>query len=132
MAYVLRYHLSDLPDEPKWADGSGLSRYNLLTPRSLVALLDKIQEELPRERLLSIFPAGGVSGTLRTDYRNGDKPYVYAKTGTLRNNHCLSGYLLTRKGRFLIFSFMNNNFTTSTSAIRKEMEKVLRQVYETL
>lgn len=132
MAHALSQHLGDLPDEPKWADGSGLSRYNLLTPRSLVALLDKIQEELPRERLLRIFAAGGVSGTLRADYRNGDKPYVYAKTGTLRNNHCLSGYLLTRKGRFLIFSFMNNNFTTSTSAVRKEMERVLRRVYETL
>ncbi len=124
--------LDDLPDEPKWVDGSGLSRYNLFTPRSLVMVLDKIQRTVSRQRLLNIFPAGGVSGTIKTNYRNGGTPYVFAKTGTLRNNHCLSGYLITKKGKFLIFSFMHNNFTISTSAIKREMEQVLRQIYETM
>ena len=119
-----------LPDEPKWADGSGLSRYNLFTPRSLVAVLDSIRQTVPRERLLQIFPAGGQSGTIKTLYRNGGTPYVYAKTGTLRNNHCLSGYLLTKKGKLLIFSFMNNNFTSGTGTIKREMEKTLRRIHE--
>ncbi len=121
--------LSDLPDEPKWVDGSGLSRYNLITPRSLVGILDKIYKKIPRQRLLNIFPAGGVSGTIEKYYRNGGSPYIFAKTGTLRNNHCLSGYLLTSQGKLLIFSFMHNNFTTKTGTIKKEMERVLRQVY---
>ena len=127
--YVIDSLLTDLPDEPKWVDGSGLSRYNLITPRSLVGILDKMQQQVPRSRLLEIFPAGGKSGTIKNNYKNGDTPYVFAKTGTLRNNHCLSGYLLTSQGKLLIFSFMHNNFTVRTSAIRREMEKVLRQVY---
>ncbi|MEY3052059.1 MAG: D-alanyl-D-alanine carboxypeptidase/D-alanyl-D-alanine endopeptidase [Bacteroidota bacterium] len=122
--------LQALPDEPKWADGSGLSRYNLFTPRSMVAVLDSIRQILPQERLFRLFPAGGQSGTIKNLYRNGGAPYVYAKTGTLRNNHCLSGYLLTKKGNLLIFSFMNNNFTSSTSTIKREMEKILRRIYE--
>lgn len=128
--YSLKNDLASLPDEPKWADGSGLSRYNLATPRSLVAVLHKIYQALPRERLLNIFPAGGVNGTIKSSYKNGGSPFVFAKTGTLRNNHCLSGYLITKKGKLLIFSFMNNNYTGSMSALRREMEAVLRQVYE--
>ena len=127
--FVLENLLADLPDEPKWVDGSGLSRYNLITPRSLVGILDKIQQKIPRQRLLEIFPAGGVSGTIENNYKNGNQPYVFAKTGTLRNNHCLSGYLLTKSGKLLVFSFMHNNFTISTNAIKREMERVLRQIY---
>ncbi len=128
--YVVDTVLSDLPDVPKWVDGSGLSRYNLMTPRSLVYVLDLIRQQVPREQLLDIFPAGGVSGTIEGNYKNGGQPYVFAKTGTLRNNHCLSGYLITKSGKLLVFSFMHNNFTIKTSAIKKEMERVLKQIYE--
>lgn len=120
--------LNDLPDEPQWVDGSGLSRYNLLTPRSVVGVLAKIKNMLPPERLLGIFPAGGASGTIKDWYGNGIQPYVFAKTGTLRNNHCLSGYLLTKSGRLLIFSFMHNNYMGYSSTYKREMEKVLRRI----
>lgn len=128
--YAEKNYLNGLPDDLKWVDGSGLSRYNLVTPRSLVEVLNRIQQLVPRQRLFGIFPAGGVNGTIKDSYRNGGSPFVFAKTGTLRHNHSLSGYLLTKKGKMLIFSFMHNNYTGSMSALRKEMEKVLKAVYE--
>ncbi len=131
IGYVSWKYLSDLPDVPAWVDGSGLSRYNLITPRSIVRLLEKLREEKSDDWLFSVLPVGGESGTIRKWYSGIDSPYVYAKTGTLRNNHNLSGYLLTSSGKTLIFSFMNNNYTTSASDVKVEMEKVLRLVRDT-
>lgn len=127
--YMTDHHLNDLPDRPQWRDGSGLSRYNLFTPRSMVKLLAKIQQEVPQERLFELLPAGGVSGTLRNWYK-AEEPYIFAKTGTLNNNHSLSGYLKTKTGKIFIFSFMNSNYVSRTSDVKKDMERVLRTIHE--
>jgi D-alanyl-D-alanine carboxypeptidase/D-alanyl-D-alanine-endopeptidase (penicillin-binding protein 4) len=123
--HVIKNYLSDLPDKPLWVDGSGLSRQNLFTPRSMVKLCEKIYDELAdEERLFDLLPQGGKTGTLKNLYKS-DKPYVFAKTGSLSNNHNLSGYIVSRKGKKYIFSFMNNNFTVPTAVIRPEMEKII-------
>ncbi len=129
--YVKKHYLSDLPDEPIWVDGSGLSRYNLQTPRSIVALLRKVDAELGDDRIQMIFPAGGGSGTIRSWYENpeGGEPFVYAKTGTLSNKSALSGFIYTKSGKKLIFSFLHNNYITSTGPLKQEMEKILQDIY---
>ena len=127
--YMLENHLQDLPDEPKWVDGSGLSRYNLVTPRSMIRLLSKIQIEIPRERLFNILATGGVSGTLKNNYV-AEEPYIFAKTGTLRHNHSLSGFLKAKSGKVLLFSFMNSNYTAPTNDVKTQMELILREFYE--
>jgi D-alanyl-D-alanine carboxypeptidase/D-alanyl-D-alanine-endopeptidase (penicillin-binding protein 4) len=110
--FALENYLYDLPDPPNWVDGSGLTRYNLITPMSTVALLEKLYSLLGEEETLALMPIGGVRGTISGRYRapEGQPPFVYAKTGTLSNNTSLSGYLYTDSGRRLTFSFHNNNF----------------------
>ncbi|HEX5170310.1 MAG TPA: D-alanyl-D-alanine carboxypeptidase [Cyclobacteriaceae bacterium] len=122
--YVTKNYLQDLPDKVVWRDGSGLSRYNLFTPRSVVKVWDKIYDMIPRERLFKIVAIGGVAGTIKNSYK-ADKPYIFGKTGSLSNVHCLSGYLITKKGKTLIFSFMNTNFTAPIREIRNRMEEIL-------
>lgn len=129
ISYVKQHFLSDMHDELRWIDGSGLSRYNLFTPSSIVKLLEKIRQLVPQERLYKLLPAGGESGNL-IDYPLIDKPYIYAKTGTLSNNYCLSGYLITKSGKTLIFSFMNNNYIMADQMIKNEMKNVLENIYE--
>lgn len=121
--------MADLPDVPRWVDGSGLSRFNLFTPRTMIALLGKIHDIVPEARLFKLLPAAGKSGTLRSLVTT-DKPYIFAKSGSLSNNYCLSGFIVTKKGKTLIFSMMNNNFLKSTSEIRKEVGSILTEIYE--
>jgi len=117
--------ITDWPQKPVWVDGSGLSRYNLFSPMDMVFILKKLYAMMPQERLFNLLPAGGVSGTISEFYKSQGKPFVFAKTGSLSNNHCLSGYVVTNKGKTLIFSFMNNHFVEGSSVVKKEMNKVL-------
>jgi D-alanyl-D-alanine carboxypeptidase/D-alanyl-D-alanine-endopeptidase (penicillin-binding protein 4) len=128
--YVKKNFLDDLPDQAVWVDGSGLSRQNLFTPRSIVRLCEKIYDELgDQDRLFDLLPQGGRTGTLKNLFK-GDNPYVFAKTGSLSNNHNLSGYIITASGKKLIFSLMNNNFTRPTAEIRFEMEKLISEIHK--
>lgn len=125
--YMIKTYLSDLPDEPIWVDGSGLSRYNLFTPRTMVGLFEKLYRVVPDEMLYELLPTGGVSGTIKTNYQAAT-PYIFAKTGTMSNNHSLVGLIKTKSGKTYCFAFMNSNYPWKASVIRREMEKVLISV----
>jgi D-alanyl-D-alanine carboxypeptidase/D-alanyl-D-alanine-endopeptidase (penicillin-binding protein 4) len=125
---MLENHLKDLKQLPRWVDGSGLSRYNLFSPESMVYVLSAMYSEFPKERLLNLFAEGGESGTLTDWYPGIPNPYIYAKTGSLGNNHNISGYLITKSGKTLIFSFMNNHFTIPASQIKKQMQLVFEWI----
>lgn len=129
--YILKTHLTDLPDQPKWVDGSGLSRHNLFTPRSMVALFEKLYRILPESQLYDLLPTGGKTGTLKNSYQ-AVEPYVFAKTGTMSNNLSLVGLIKTKSGKTYCMAFMNSNYPYSASTVRKEMEKVLVMVREML
>ncbi len=129
--YVNKTYLTALPDKPKWVDGSGLSRGNLFTPRDMVKLLELIYGEVNnQDKLFGMLPAGGKSGTLKNAYPKTDHPFVFGKTGSLSNNHNQSGYVVTKSGRTLIFSFMNNNFVLPTADVRKEMVRVMTYIHD--
>ncbi len=129
--FILKTYLYDLPDEPIWIDGSGLSRYNLFTPRTMVALFEKIYRVLPDDQLKKLLPTGGVSGTIKTNYQ-AKEPYIFAKTGTMSNNHSLVGLIKTKKDKTYCFAFMNSNYPQKASVIRQEMEKVLLLIRDNL
>ena len=123
---ILKTDFKDLPQRPRWVDGSGLSRYNLFTPQSMVAILDKMQRQFGMERIKAVFPTGG-TGTLASYYK-ADSTFIYAKTGTLSGVVALSGYLYTRKNKLLIFSVLVNNHQASATTIRRSVETFLQGI----
>ncbi len=125
---LLNSDLKDLPQKPRWVDGSGLSRYNLFTPQSFVWLLNKTKNEFDWERIKNILPTGG-EGTLRNYYTD-ESGFIYAKTGTLSNNCALSGYLITKKNKVLIFSVLVNNYPTGATPVRRAVEKFIKNLRE--
>ena len=126
--YAKEQLFRNAPDELVWRDGSGLSRYNLFTPRTIIYVLEQLYQLLPQQRLFDIFPHGGQAGTLDKWYAGQQEPYIFAKTGTLSNKHCLSGYIKTDSGQVLLFSFMHNNYLNSPDPLKKEMESILNYI----
>jgi D-alanyl-D-alanine carboxypeptidase/D-alanyl-D-alanine-endopeptidase (penicillin-binding protein 4) len=125
---LVKTDYKDLPQKPKWVDGSGLSRYNLVSPQDFVTVLAKMKSDFSWNRIATILPTGD-DGTLKGYYKN----YVgkiYAKTGTLSNNVALSGFIITNSGKQFIFSVMVNNHQTSATAIRRAVEKFITSIIE--
>jgi D-alanyl-D-alanine carboxypeptidase/D-alanyl-D-alanine-endopeptidase (penicillin-binding protein 4) len=121
---ILKTDFASFPQKPIWVDGSGLSRFNLTTPENYIALLQKMENEFPMERIQAVFAQGG-KGTLSAYYK--DIPGVlYAKTGTLGNQIALSGYIITDKGTKLLFSVLVSNHVSATSyPVRHAVEEYL-------
>ena len=97
-------------------DGSGLSRHDYLTPRTLVKVLDVMRQHPDFRLMYDALPIAGVDGTIRSRMKGTPaEGNVHAKTGTLDKARSLSGYVTTADGRMLLFSALCNNYTVATS-----------------
>jgi D-alanyl-D-alanine carboxypeptidase/D-alanyl-D-alanine-endopeptidase (penicillin-binding protein 4) len=93
----------------RFSDGSGLSRYNLVTPISLVRLLGAVQKIEGGKALFDALPVAGVDGTLKNQMKGtAAQNNVRAKTGTFSIANSLSGYVTTKDGNRLAVSILTN------------------------
>jgi D-alanyl-D-alanine carboxypeptidase/D-alanyl-D-alanine-endopeptidase (penicillin-binding protein 4) len=107
-------------------DGSGMSRHDYVSPRTLVKVLDTMMRAPTFGIWLPSLPIGGVDGTLASRMRGTPAAgNVHAKTGTVDKARSLSGYVTTADGRRLIFSFLCNNFTTPTREVERVQDAIL-------
>ncbi len=100
------------------ADGSGLSRRNLVQPAQLVQLLVAMQKSPQRAAFRAGLPIAGRTGTLRGRLQAGPAAgHVLAKTGTLSRVQALSGYVLRPNGAApWAFAVLVENSTCSEAA----------------
>jgi len=108
-------------------DGSGLSRYDFVTPAALVTILTHIarDERLHRPFEASL-PIGGRDGSLTNRMKgNAAEGNVRAKTGSMTSVRSLSGYVTTAAGEPLVFSIMANNFDTPPATINAATDAIV-------
>jgi len=117
-------------DEANLYDASGLSRHNGISPKLLTDLLALAAggEHPELSAMFGGLPVAGWSGTLRTRFvtpapnRIG-QGLVRAKTGTLTGVNTISGQLVTRDGRLLVFAIMADA-TGDSVAARQALDRI--------
>ncbi len=119
------------PQSYAYQDGSGLSRYNFISPRQIVKILKGMRNSKHWETWREIQPIAGVDGTLKNRMK-GTKAEgnVRAKTGTISNVRGLSGYLTTSGGEEIVFSFLVNGHLRSSKETELITDKVLDLIAE--
>ena len=110
-------------------DGSGLSRHNYLTPRTIVTVLEAMRRHPDFGTFRDALPVAGVDGTLEKRMRGTPAAgNVRAKTGYIDKARSLSGYVTTADGRLLIFSMLCNNYSVPTKAVERVQDAVANRL----
>jgi serine-type D-Ala-D-Ala carboxypeptidase/endopeptidase (penicillin-binding protein 4) len=106
-------------------DGSGLSRENLVTPESVVQLLDYMDHHPLGEEFRDLLPVAGREGTLKERMNKSvAAERVVAKTGTIGFVAALSGYAFTMDGDRLAFSIMVNHERARSREVRDAIDEI--------
>jgi D-alanyl-D-alanine carboxypeptidase/D-alanyl-D-alanine-endopeptidase (penicillin-binding protein 4) len=127
------------PGDFNLVDGSGLSSYDLVTPRAIAKLLSYAAHDPKTGQPQPWFapwkdslPIGGVDGTLADRFTKAPlKGHVFAKTGTHSEGRALSGYLDAASGQTVIFSILEENHLPGDTADRDAMDKIVAAIAAT-
>lgn len=111
-------------------DGSGLSAYNLVTPRALVDLLRQVHGRPWAAAYARALAEPGEDDSTLEGRLDGLQGRVFAKTGTITHVNSLSGYVDTPSGRRLAFALLTNTSGLRSSQVRSLLDRVLRRLAE--
>ena len=112
-----------------YMDGSGLSRYNLISPQEIVQILEEMKKRTCWQDWINTFPVAGIDGTLKNRMKGTRaEGNVRAKTGTMSNIRGLSGYVTTADGEELVFSFLVNNHLRTAEETESITDGVLEMI----
>jgi len=116
-------------DDFYFVDGSGLSNYDLATPRAFTQLLRYAATQPWGADYRSSLPIGGVDGTLEKRFTKPPlKGNVFAKTGTLSEDRALSGYVTAASGKTVVFSILVGDHLPGSTADRDVMDKIVAAI----
>ena len=109
-----------------YSDGSGLTRYNYISPQVLVSILEGMYKSELKDVWMETFPIAGVDGTLRNRMKGtAAEGRALGKTGTIANSRGLSGYVQTQSGENIVYSFLVNGHILSGSDTDRITDSIL-------
>ena len=109
------------------ADGSGLSRYNLVTPHAIVSVLAHVYGDARlREPYIATLPVAGRAGMLSARMKGtAAEGNAQAKTGSFMNARALAGFVRTADGEPLAFSIMANNYGVPPADVDRVSDAII-------
>jgi D-alanyl-D-alanine carboxypeptidase/D-alanyl-D-alanine-endopeptidase (penicillin-binding protein 4) len=108
------------------ADGSGLSRHNLISPEALVQTLRFMANSPAASIYRQSLPIAGESGTLKNRLSSTpNRVILQAKTGTLSGVSALSGYIEVPDYEPLVFSIIVNQSGLSAASMRSATDEIV-------
>lgn len=115
------------PQEFNLVDGSGLSRYNLITPDAMSRVLARVwDDERLREQFLRTLPVAGVDGTLsRRMTGTAAEDNARAKTGSFSNARGAAGFVQSADGEPLAFVIFANNYNDLPARIDQVTDRII-------
>ena len=110
-------------------DGSGLSPYNRITPRSTVQFLTWAAAQPWGEAFRAALPVGGQTGSLSRRFAGTPlEGRIFAKTGTVQGVNALSGFMLAASGETLVFSVIANDRPVDGDSAVPMIDALLKQI----
>jgi D-alanyl-D-alanine carboxypeptidase/D-alanyl-D-alanine-endopeptidase (penicillin-binding protein 4) len=107
-------------------DGSGLSRRNVVTPHTLVAILQRFYDESGGSPFMQALAIAGGDGTLSTRMKGTPaEGNAIGKTGSMSNVRTLAGYVRSADGEPFAFAIMANNFEGSASGVTATIDRLV-------
>jgi D-alanyl-D-alanine carboxypeptidase/D-alanyl-D-alanine-endopeptidase (penicillin-binding protein 4) len=106
------------------ADGSGLSRKNLIAPIGLVQTLIGMSKTPEGQLYRGSLAVAGVNGSLKNRFKD-SKNLIQGKTGSLTGVAALAGYINPPQYPPLAFSIIVNNHDRQNSEIRAAMDEII-------
>ena len=106
-------------------DGSGLSRYDYVSPETIIRVLDAMRRDTAFMVFYNSLPIAGVDGTIRSRMRGTPAANnLRAKTGSVAQARSLSGYVRTLDGDTLMFSILANNWNVPAAVVTRAADSI--------
>ncbi|MBQ3711327.1 MAG: D-alanyl-D-alanine carboxypeptidase [Bacteroidales bacterium] len=119
----------------RFADGSGLSRKNYVSPEFMVSFLKGMYRSRARKAFMASLPFAGEPKTTlenRLPKRSWALRHrILMKSGSMNGVRCFSGYILPSSGRAeetIVFSLLTNNAVASSSQVYPLLDSLIESL----